>query len=881
MRIAIKKGHSCRVLRTIVFIGISLLSLNFITACSGYGESSNNPYADLMDAYNYSSFDDDWFYESSSSSYRYSSSSSYGYTSSSSSNGTSNSSSSYNNLSSSSFIIDSTAVKKIADLDSCSNNQRVNVLEDSSTYYCFYGQWFKELKTAPKCTDKNENETFYKNAPFVCSDEKWREVSIIEAQLGFCTSQNQGKTKILNGYQHICDSLEWRKQTLTEVNGTCTSEKAGDSISYGDTSYVCRGGSWNRLSKIESDSGVCTKKRFGELLSIEQSYSSYKYLYYVCRDYEWKSTTAAEDVIGKCDSTIAADSVYKVSSSNYVCENGTWRSATSVELSYGICNANKQDTIKKSGSSKYICDKGTWRITNAEEYYGACNDSLADITYVYNSITYACFNNKWNELPKPPVSGLSYCTKKNNGSKTRTTSPKAYYICNNYVWEKVDTLTYALGYCVKDSLGLRKSNYECRNSSGTYKWVKLTIAEQLGAECTAQNDGELLQGYVCDSTKWRLQTTREKNIGETCTLSKRGEKADYAGESYACQAKGWVSFTEELNTMGACTDEGRIFKNDTMTKVCYLEKWVKLGSMIIDTTKDCGSSNEGKIGLYKEMIYFCPWSLEHWRTAGPVGMEVGYVCTKKNTGKTVMTKDSIYYICGKNSYWEVKQLREVLGGCSSSGTTIDVVGQKYKCTGENIWTPVYGEMTDSRDSRSYKTLKVGKQLWFAENLNYASANSWCYNNQDQNCDEFGRLYAWSDISNACPTGWRVPSVSDFWTYTQHPLSPLVTSTESWQDAQTSYYSSAYPRIDGLEIKAAGMKNASGSYEYMNRVGGMWLSDESSGYGYAEAYGNTNNQSWTSDTPTDQFTTIGTNKHPSAYRVSKSYGFPIRCVKDLD
>ena len=238
MRIAIKKGHSCRVLRTIVFIGISLLSLNFITACSGYGESSNNPYADLMDAYNYSSFDDDWFYESSSSSYRYSSSSSYGYTSSSSSNGTSNSSSSYNNLSSSSFIIDSTAVKKIADLDSCSNNQRVNVLEDSSTYYCFYGQWFKELKTAPKCTDKNENETFYKNAPFVCSDEKWREVSIIEAQLGFCTSQNQGKTKILNGYQHICDSLEWRKQTLTEVNGTCSNEKAGDSISYGDTSYV-------------------------------------------------------------------------------------------------------------------------------------------------------------------------------------------------------------------------------------------------------------------------------------------------------------------------------------------------------------------------------------------------------------------------------------------------------------------------------------------------------------------------------------------------------------------------------------------------------------------------------------------------------------------
>ena len=880
MRKATKIGHCSRVLHTILFIGISLFSLNIITACSGYGESSN-PYADLMDAYNYSSFDDDWFYESTSSSYRYSSSSSYGYTSSSSSNGTSNSSSSYNNLSSSSFIIDSTAVKKIADLDSCINNQRVNVLEDSNAYYCFYGKWFKELKTAPKCTDKNENETFYKNAPFVCSDGKWREVSVIEAQLDFCTTQNQGKTKMLNGYQHICDSLEWRKQTLTEVNGTCTSEKAGDSISYGDTSYVCRGGSWNRLSKIEQDSGVCTKKRFGELLSIEQSFSSYKYLYYVCRDYEWKTTTAAEDVIGKCDSTIAADSVYKVSSSNYVCENGTWRSATSVELSYGICNANKQDTIKKSGTTKYICDKGTWRITNAEEYYGVCNDSLADITYVYNSITYACFNNKWNELPKPPVSGLSYCTKKNNGSKTKTTSPKAYYICNNYVWEKVDTLTYALGYCVKDSIGIRKSNYECRNSSGTYKWVKLTLAEQLGAECTDANDGELLKNYVCDNGNWRAQTAKEKLLEQTCTKSKIGQKVDYGNDSYECQAKGWLTYAEEIkNSTDSCDNvvEGRILKNDTITKVCFHHKWVTLGRLIADTTSDCRVQN--KIGLIGDMIYFCPWSLDKWRGAG-VGMDLGYLCTTDNDGKIMLGPDSIYYRCREDSfdsYWVEYKLESLLSTCTV-GDEKDIVGQKYTCTATNHWTPVYGSVKD-KDGKSYKTFKVGKQLWMAENLNTETSRSSCYNSNSDNCSKFGRLYEWADISTVCPDGWHIPSVEDYWTYTKHPLAPSIIADSLWQDNnETTYYSTS--KIAGLEILPAGMKNASGSYEFMNRVGGMWLSDESSsGYGYVEAYGNSKNQSWTTETPTDQFTSIGDSKHPSAYRVSKSYAFPVRCVKDL-
>lgn len=859
----------------VVYASIILTLCAAFVACSGYGSDYNveKEYGDLFDEY----FSSSSYSKYSSSSDKYSSSSSARY-----------SSSEFEVIlpSSSSYFDTTNTVKTVADLDSCSDGEKKTVLADTSLYRCAFGVWFKELKNVPECTKKNENETFYKNAAYVCINENWRELTAIEAKLGVCTKSLSGKTKVSDNKTYKCDTtLVWRSLTLAEATGECTSANNGKTTAYGDTSYICRGTSWQKMTQIELDSGVCNKDRQGELLRVKPLYSYRDTTYYKCNNYEWKSTTAAEDIIGKCDSTKTADSIYRVASTNYVCDNGTWRSPTSMETSYGFCNAKNQDSIKKSGSTKYICDKGTWRITNAEEYYGACTDSLQDITYSYDSKLYACINKKWTVLPEPPVSSLSYCTKKNQGSKTKTTSPKAYYICDNYQWQKIDSLSYTIGMCIKDSVGVRKSNYECRDNSGTYQWVKLTIAEQLGAECTALNDGDLIQGYVCDSTKWRLQTTREKNIGETCTNSKIGQNTDYAGESYTCQAKGWVSSTEEMSSMGACTDEGRILQNATMTKVCYLEKWVQLQHIAIDTTKDCGSSNEGKIGLFNDMIYFCTWSLNKWRAAGPVGMETGYVCTQKNTGKTVMTKDSIYYACRKqsfDSYWEAKELREILGGCSSSERTVDVVGQKYKCTGENIWTPIYGEMTDSRDSRSYKTLKVGKQLWIAENLHYTSANSWCYNNQDQNCDEFGRLYTWNDISNACPTGWHVPSVSDFWTYTQHPLSPSITSNESWQEGgQASSYSSVYPRIDGLEIKAAGMKNASGGFEFMNRVGGMWFSDESSaGNVYVKAYGNTSNQSWTTDTPTDEFTDIGTNKHPSAYRVSKSYAFPIRCVKDL-
>ena len=859
----------------VVYASIILTLCAAFVACSGYGSDYNieKEYGDLFDEY----FSSSSYSKYSSSSDKYSSSSSARY-----------SSSEFEVIlpSSSSYFDTTNTVKTVADLDSCSDGEKKTVLADTSLYRCAFGVWFKELKNVPECTKKNENETFYKNAAYVCINENWRELTAIEAKLGVCTKSLSGKTKVSDNKTYKCDTtLVWRSLTLAEATGECTSANNGKTTAYGDTSYICRGTSWQKMTQIELDSGVCNKDRQGELLRVKPLYSYRDTTYYKCNNYEWKSTTAAEDIIGKCDSTKTADSIYRVASTNYVCDNGTWRSPTSMETSYGFCNAKNQDSIKKSGSTKYICDKGTWRITNAEEYYGACTDSLQDITYSYDSKLYACINKKWTVLPEPPVSSLSYCTKKNQGSKTKTTSPKAYYICNNYQWQKIDSLSYTIGMCIKDSVGVRKSNYECRDNSGTYQWVKLTIAEQLGAECTALNDGELIQGYVCDSTKWRLQTTREKNIGETCTNSKIGQNTDYAGESYTCQAKGWVSSTEEMSSMGACTDEGRILQNATMTKVCYLEKWVQLQHIAIDTTKDCGRDNVGKIGLFNDMIYYCTWSLDPWRAAGPVGMEVGYVCTQKNIGKTVMTKDSIYYACKDNSgydqYWAARSIREVLGGCSSGDK--EIAGQKYTCTNDNHWTPVYGKMND-KEGKSYKTLKVGKQLWMAENLNTATSGSSCYNSNPDNCDKFGRLYEWADISTACPDGWHVPSVKDLWIYKQHPLSPRITADSLWQDgiSELTYSGTIYTTttVAGLEILPVGIKNASGGYEFMNRVGGMWFSDENGGYGYAEAYGNTRNQSWTTDTPTDEFTDIGTNKHPSAYRVSKSYAFPIRCVKDL-
>ncbi|MDR3012797.1 MAG: fibrobacter succinogenes major paralogous domain-containing protein, partial [Chitinispirillales bacterium] len=94
----------------------------------------------------------------------------------------------------------------------------------------------------------------------------------------------------------------------------------------------------------------------------------------------------------------------------------------------------------------------------------------------------------------------------------------------------------------------------------------------------------------------------------------------------------------------------------------------------------------------------------------------------------------------------------------------------------------YGSFTDDRDDQVYSWVRIGTQVWMAENLNYAASGSWCYDDDSANCDLYGRLYDWSTVMGfdascnttscasqvqsfhrgICPDGWHVPSDAE-WT----------------------------------------------------------------------------------------------------------------------
>jgi len=183
------------------------------------------------------------------------------------------------------------------------------------------------------------------------------------------------------------------------------------------------------------------------------------------------------------------------------------------------------------------------------------------------------------------------------------------------------------------------------------------------------------------------------------------------------------------------------------------------------------------------------------------------------------------------------------------------------------YTGSYGSV--AYGGKTYRTVKIGSQTWFAENLNYVVAGSKCFGEGGEvvdwdnfiiktlsnaevqsNCDKYGRLYDWptamalpsSCNSNSCssqiqpkhigicPSGWHIPSYDDWvvlmdyvGSYETAGTKLKATSGWNWNDYEdksgngTDQY--------GFSALPGGIGSSDGDFFDVGNDGNWWCSSE--------------------------------------------------------
>ena len=115
------------------------------------------------------------------------------------------------------------------------------------------------------------------------------------------------------------------------------------------------------------------------------------------------------------------------------------------------------------------------------------------------------------------------------------------------------------------------------------------------------------------------------------------------------------------------------------------------------------------------------------------------------------------------------------------------IGDKYKTQNGTTITIVKGEVLDKKNGKTYKTVQFGPYTWMAENADYTTSKSICYDKKSDNCEKNGSLYPDSHPEDACPEGFTIPTKADYKYMTA--MAGDVTSEAFGFDPQMSGYCS--------------------------------------------------------------------------------------------
>lgn len=212
----------------------------------------------------------------------------------------------------------------------------------------------------------------------------------------------------------------------------------------------------------------------------------------------------------------------------------------------------------------------------------------------------------------------------------------------------------------------------------------------------------------------------------------------------------------------------------------------------------------------------------------------------------------------------------------------------FSCSDSSTEPKDSGDTVTDIDGNVYQTVKIGDQVWMAENLktehyrngdaipNIAGNSQWValttaamcsYENDDSHIAVYGLLYNWyaiSDSRNIAPKGWHVSTEEDWQTliaYFGNDQNPSAKLMESGTDHWTAPNASATNETGFTALPGGYREYSAGAFYNMGTYALFWTSTE------------------VSDSHANMHYMISAGSQLAPVQYSKNYAMSVRCVKD--
>lgn len=613
--------------------------------------------------------------------------------------------------------------------------------------------------------------------------------------------------------------------------------------------------------------GICNKERNGEVLKNQNEMSAYADEYYICKAGEWLVATDIEkDTYGWEKGKDGDVKVGAVNANNcYVFEGTAWRTGEVTDCSLNLrgCTALRQGLVGQGGDQVwYTCDAMSWRKSTIIEVdtaqWGVGENGEVRAGQINKSIyyTYDALKKSWRRSSNLEKDVYDYKNNKpwaagaDGDSKAGSVNANNCYVFEGTAWRigEATDCSLKLRGCTalrQDTVGQGSDKvwYTCDEKN----WRKATNIEMDTALWGAGENGEVRTGqinksiyyiYETKTKSWRKATNPEKDVydygnNKPWSAGVDGEikKGAITNAVYVYDATAWRAADDIESVLGGCVAsiKDSVGKAGSTYYICKPRKWTEATVLQYDTYRwnDTIDGAWKKGNVNKTNVYVFDQKEGAWRTSTTVfDYTLGFDgCTVNRNKERVNDYDeenevNHYYICYNKKWYDGYKWNWELPKDVYFNPDID-----------------YGTLVDDRDGQVYKTVKIGDQVWMAENLNYADSvatpslkgKSWCYDNVAAHCEVTGRYYTWAAVIDSvqiykdynekcgdgrtcdrftssalaetliqgiCPEGWHLPS-ADEWRLlyknaSENPFAMQAKGFVKWPNATDEYGFSALP-----------------------------------------------------------------------------------------